>query len=36
VYLCGAGAHPGGNISGAPGYNAAREILKDVRARRAA
>ncbi|MGH6893975.1 MAG: phytoene desaturase family protein [Dongiaceae bacterium] len=36
VYLCGAGAHPGGNISGAPGYNAAREILKDVRARSAA
>ena len=36
VYLCGAGAHPGGNISGAPGYNAAREILKDARARRAA
>jgi phytoene dehydrogenase-like protein len=36
VYLCGAGAHPGGNISGAPGYNAAREILKDIRARRAA
>lgn len=32
VYLCGAGAHPGGNISGAPGYNAAREILKDVKA----
>ena len=32
VYLCGAGAHPGGNISGAPGYNAAREILKDARA----
>ncbi len=32
VYLCGAGAHPGGNISGAPGYNSAREILKDVRA----
>lgn len=32
VYLCGAGAHPGGNISGAPGHNAAREILKDVKA----
>jgi phytoene dehydrogenase-like protein len=32
VYLCGAGAHPGGNISGAPGYNAAREVLKDMRA----
>jgi phytoene dehydrogenase-like protein len=34
VYLCGAGAHPGGNISGAPGHNAAREILKDVRAQK--
>jgi phytoene dehydrogenase-like protein len=34
VYLCGAGAHPGGNISGAPGYNAAREILKDMRAQK--
>jgi phytoene dehydrogenase-like protein len=31
VYLCGAGAHPGGNVSGAPGYNAAREILKDIK-----
>lgn len=29
LYLCGAGAHPGGGITGAPGYNAAREILKD-------
>lgn len=28
LYLCGAGAHPGGNVSGAPGYNAAREILR--------
>ncbi len=34
VYLCGAGAHPGGNISGAPGYNAAREILKDIKAQK--
>lgn len=32
IYLCGAGAHPGGNVSGAPGYNAAREILKDAKA----
>jgi phytoene dehydrogenase-like protein len=29
LYLCGAGAHPGGGLTGAPGYNAAREILKD-------
>jgi len=28
LYLCGAGAHPGGGISGAAGRNAAREILK--------
>ena len=28
LYLCGAGTHPGGGISGAPGRNAAREILK--------
>ena len=28
LYLCGAGSHPGGGVSGAPGYNAAREILK--------
>lgn len=32
VYLCGAGTHPGGGITGLPGANAAREILKDVRA----
>jgi len=29
LYLCGSGTHPGGGITGAPGYNAAREILKD-------
>ena len=28
LYLCGSGAHPGGGVMGAPGYNAAREILK--------
>lgn len=27
LYLCGAGSHPGGGISGAPGLNAARRIL---------
>lgn len=32
LYLCGAGAHPGGGVTGAPGYNAARMVL----ARRAA
>jgi len=31
LYLCGAGAHPGGGITGAPGRNAAREILSDWR-----
>ncbi len=27
LWLCGSGAHPGGGVMGAPGYNAAREIL---------
>jgi len=31
LYLCGSGAHPGGGVMGAPGFNAAREILKDLR-----
>jgi phytoene dehydrogenase-like protein len=31
LYLCGSGAHPGGGVMGAPGENAAREILKDIR-----
>jgi phytoene dehydrogenase-like protein len=30
LYLCGAGAHPGGGISGAPGRNAARAVLEDI------
>jgi phytoene dehydrogenase-like protein len=36
LYLCGSGAHPGGGVTGIPGRNAAREILKDAgkRARR--
>lgn len=29
LYLCGSGTHPGGGVMGAPGYNAAREILRD-------
>jgi phytoene dehydrogenase-like protein len=33
LYLCGAGAHPGGGVSGAPGRNAAREILRREKAR---
>ncbi len=28
LYLCGSGAHPGGGVTGAPGHNAAMEILK--------
>ena len=31
LFLCGAGAHPGGGVTGAPGFNAAREILLDLR-----
>jgi phytoene dehydrogenase-like protein len=33
LYQCGAGTHPGGGVTGAPGHNAAREILKDLRVR---
>lgn len=29
-YLCGAGTHPGGEVTGAPGHNAAHAILKDL------
>ena len=29
LYLCGAGAHPGGGVSGMPGHNAAQRILQD-------
>ncbi len=29
LYHCGAGAHPGGGVTGAPGHNAARAILRD-------
>jgi phytoene dehydrogenase-like protein len=31
LYLCGAGTHPGGGITGLPGANAAREIVKDLK-----
>jgi phytoene dehydrogenase-like protein len=34
LYLCGAGTHPGGGITGGPGANAAREIIKDFRGRK--
>jgi len=29
LYLCGAGAHPGGGVTGAPGRNAAHQALRD-------
>jgi len=31
LYLCGAGAHPGGGVTGAPGYNAARAMIEDLK-----
>lgn len=31
LYLCGAGAHPGGGVTGGPGLNAAKAILADAR-----
>ncbi len=34
LYFCGSGAHPGGGVTGVPGHNAAREILKDFARRR--
>jgi phytoene dehydrogenase-like protein len=34
LYLCGSGTHPGGGVTGAPGHNAAREIVRDFGARR--
>jgi phytoene dehydrogenase-like protein len=33
LYLCGSGAHPGGGVSGAPGYNAARRVIADLKRR---
>ena len=34
LYMCGSGTHPGGGVTGAPGHNAAREILADFSRRR--
>jgi phytoene dehydrogenase-like protein len=31
LYLCGSGAHPGGGVTGLPGRNAAREIVRDLK-----
>jgi phytoene dehydrogenase-like protein len=30
LYMCGAGTHPGGGVTGAPGHNAAREVIADT------
>jgi phytoene dehydrogenase-like protein len=35
LYLCGAGTHPGGGVTGAPGHNAAHRILADLKRDRA-
>jgi len=35
LYLCGAGTHPGGGVTGAPGHNAAARILADLKKDRA-
>ena len=35
LYLCGAGTHPGGGVTGAPGHNAARQVLRDWKRRAA-
>jgi phytoene dehydrogenase-like protein len=34
IYMCGSSTHPGGGVTGAPGHNAAREILADLKTRR--
>jgi phytoene dehydrogenase-like protein len=34
LYQCGAGTHPGGGVTGAPGHNAARAVLRDFTRRR--
>lgn len=34
LYMCGAGTHPGGGVTGAPGHNCAHEILRDGSSRR--
>jgi phytoene dehydrogenase-like protein len=31
LYLCGSGTHPGGGVTGLPGMNAAREVLKEMK-----
>lgn len=36
LYMCGSGSHPGGGVTGVPGHNAAREIIKDFKKRKLA
>ena len=31
LFLCGSGSHPGGGVTGVPGHNAAREVLRDIK-----
>ena len=33
LYLCGSGTHPGGGVTGAPGHNAARRVISDLKKR---
>ena len=33
LYLCGAGVHPGGGVTGAPGYSASHKVLRDLKRR---
>ncbi|MEM0071590.1 MAG: NAD(P)/FAD-dependent oxidoreductase [Metallosphaera sp.] len=30
LYLCGSGTHPGGGVTGAPGYNSAQKVISDM------
>ena len=30
LYMCGSGTHPGGEVTGAPGHNAAHVIMEDL------
>jgi phytoene dehydrogenase-like protein len=30
LWMCGSGTHPGGGVTGAPGHNAARELLRNA------
>jgi phytoene dehydrogenase-like protein len=32
--MCGSGTHPGGGVTGLPGHNAAREVVRDFKSRK--